>query len=355
MPVPRCTSFAGVVLLSAYGCRAGSFVCAEDTECAGQPGGRCELVGHCSFPDPACPSGRRYAGHSGDFSSKCVTADDTATTDVSGTTSSTSAPDSASAEDFATTLALDGDGSTALPPPTSSATGQAVTGDGSTAESADTSTGSSSDSSTETTGEPAPGLCPGPASLEETFDAWPLDPDTWEYYATPSAVAGAPAGVVEVSVDVIAGESSYIDSFALAPLPAAGVAGLEVHAVPAPGLPAELFFGLIDPEMLYGFDLSSGNLVTFERVNPSGFSSRVTVPFDPVDHRWLRMSFTAAGALAWESSADGEQWVEIDAEPAPAALFDLADAQLEISCGAWDGPAVGDPLCAYDNAFICGG
>lgn len=41
-------------------CPSDPFVCSDDTQCSGAPGGRCEPNGACSFPDAACPTGRRY-------------------------------------------------------------------------------------------------------------------------------------------------------------------------------------------------------------------------------------------------------------------------------------------------------
>lgn len=43
---------------------AGRFTCDESSQCVqGSVAGACEPTGFCSFPDPLCPSGRRYAVH----------------------------------------------------------------------------------------------------------------------------------------------------------------------------------------------------------------------------------------------------------------------------------------------------
>ena len=51
----------------------GEFVCMQDDQCQGGPGGgMCEADGRCSFPDPACSTGRRYGGFAGTKSNTCV-------------------------------------------------------------------------------------------------------------------------------------------------------------------------------------------------------------------------------------------------------------------------------------------
>ena len=54
----------------------GTFVCNEDDECGANGTGVCEASGWCSFPDPDCPSGRRYSPWSGDDpANDCAPAD----------------------------------------------------------------------------------------------------------------------------------------------------------------------------------------------------------------------------------------------------------------------------------------
>jgi hypothetical protein len=44
-----------------------SFQCSADAQCVdGAEHGLCEADGHCSFPDGACRSGRRYVHYGGD-------------------------------------------------------------------------------------------------------------------------------------------------------------------------------------------------------------------------------------------------------------------------------------------------
>lgn len=56
------------------------FVCAGDEDCkSGGTNGRCEASHYCSFPDDACPTGRRYGALAPtDYANMCVPADDIA-------------------------------------------------------------------------------------------------------------------------------------------------------------------------------------------------------------------------------------------------------------------------------------
>ena len=58
--------------LAVSGCVAEQYVCADDSSC---PGGWCEADDFCSFPDPQCPSERRYGEFSGPNANACVDAD----------------------------------------------------------------------------------------------------------------------------------------------------------------------------------------------------------------------------------------------------------------------------------------
>jgi serine/threonine protein kinase len=46
--------------------------CVDNRNCDTQSGGRCEESGYCSFPDPSCPSGRRYGEAAGPLAGVCV-------------------------------------------------------------------------------------------------------------------------------------------------------------------------------------------------------------------------------------------------------------------------------------------
>ncbi len=46
------------------------FHCDSEHQCGA--GGTCEPTGLCSFPDSACPAGRRYGSLAGDLAGQCV-------------------------------------------------------------------------------------------------------------------------------------------------------------------------------------------------------------------------------------------------------------------------------------------
>jgi hypothetical protein len=87
--------------LALTGCGGGNaFACDDDAQCDPATGGRCEITGFCSFPDPECLSGYRYGTHAGGgLASSCTdpspgtgtgsvgsTGPDTSTTDPTTTT-----------------------------------------------------------------------------------------------------------------------------------------------------------------------------------------------------------------------------------------------------------------------------
>lgn len=56
-------------------------MCSGDTDCVQAEGGRCEASGACSFPDPECPTGRRYGSEGNpQVADKCVPVDDVGST-----------------------------------------------------------------------------------------------------------------------------------------------------------------------------------------------------------------------------------------------------------------------------------
>lgn len=99
------------VLLAAasllLGCRASAFACEQDDDCdASRSGGVCEPSGFCSFPDPACPAGRRYGELAGDgLAGSCVEPDGATGSESTGTTITTTTTTTPSS-----TTILDGSG-----------------------------------------------------------------------------------------------------------------------------------------------------------------------------------------------------------------------------------------------------
>ena len=73
--VRLCRVALGVAALAAViGCGQAAFECQTDESCGGSDGeGWCEANGACSFPDPDCPSGRRYGRRGPDgVAGQCV-------------------------------------------------------------------------------------------------------------------------------------------------------------------------------------------------------------------------------------------------------------------------------------------
>jgi hypothetical protein len=69
---------ACLVLLLACGCvdLDQPFACTDDRQCVDHGHqGSCDSPGFCSFPDTACPSGRRFAPLSGAYARQCVASD----------------------------------------------------------------------------------------------------------------------------------------------------------------------------------------------------------------------------------------------------------------------------------------
>ena len=64
---------AAAATLFAACVRSGGYPCSSADQCM-RDGvqGRCEAVSFCSFPDPACASGARFADHAGDYANRCV-------------------------------------------------------------------------------------------------------------------------------------------------------------------------------------------------------------------------------------------------------------------------------------------
>ncbi len=75
----------------------------------------------------------------------------------------------------------------------------------------------------------------------------------------------------------------------------------------------------------------------------------VFVPYDPVDHAWLRFR-EASGTLHWESSADGASWSTLRTETSPSWVDD-PDLTFVVECKRADGT---DNTGSFDNVNIFG-
>ncbi len=129
---------AGLTLAS---CSSPSnFACSEDTQCvSGGVSGFCEDAGYCSFPDPSCPSGRRYGNAAPDLLAQtCVDRSGSSgmvdTGAMASTSTSTTVTPSSEASSDATT-------SSTTAPATTDPTTSTSTSSTSSAESSSESTG----------------------------------------------------------------------------------------------------------------------------------------------------------------------------------------------------------------------
>lgn len=174
------------VLACMFACGAGPmFVCESADECGAR--GSCEPNGGCSFPDPSCDSGRRFAPHT-PSGGECVAPSDGSTSSSTSTSTST-----ASSE----TLDPPPDGST------TSQTSTAGTHDGSTTSSVEPQTSSSS--STSATEDPGSESTTGDVPAWTFYDGFER-PDSlevgngWEE-KTPAAFALQDGGIWRVEVE----------------------------------------------------------------------------------------------------------------------------------------------------------
>ncbi len=124
LAVPACSSPSQV------------FSCSESSQCesVGVPG-TCESNGFCSFPDPECPSGRRYGDLAGPLSETCVDDGTGETGDSTEASSSTSVSPASSSGTLEESTTSSGGGDTVAitsGPQTGSSSGEpTTTGEGS--------------------------------------------------------------------------------------------------------------------------------------------------------------------------------------------------------------------------------
>lgn len=307
---------AGLVVGAGLGlaasCQPTSFACDEDTSCAGLEEGRCEPSGYCSVPDDDCPSGHRYAPHSGALSGQCV--------DAGGSDTGSTTP----AESSGGTVVLDG--TTTLPNP-------------------DTEDGSDS-----TTG-PSSLVCPGVALIDDPFDARALDPDWWTTYEAEGVTFTLVDG--ELYFEAIDATGDYTGLVNLVPLPPVGFAAVELSTTPPEDAPAQAFFVLGSNDIYYGFVVEGSTLYSIYDSDADD-DDRTINPYDPVAHRWLRMIVDAEeGTLVWEVSPDGLEWKPLDSEDQLDNDFDLSTAVMDFGAGVWDGPFSADPVATFGHARLC--
>ncbi len=328
--------------VSVAGCQASLFTCQTDANCEGLAGGACESNGFCSVPADDCPSGRRYADHSGVVSGACV--DTSGSTGVSGT--STGAPDlsttSGPGDPTGTTesggtlsLAESGDADTG----TTAGLTQGTTGFG-------TSTGA-------TGGPPATPCGDGTVVYLEEFVFGELPPDIW---TTDSAGAGAAdvrfdRGELTVSVQTT-GSSGLWWAEASLPVPDRGAFVFEMIEPPPEGSNGVAWVVAdAGPREAY-LEYRVGTVVAVRRVSADALEVVDSMPYDPQAHRWARVVYDKEAQTIEAQLADAAfDWQ-------PFYSFDTTDYDFDglfmgIGGGALGGETFEGDVFTIDNLVIC--
>lgn len=179
------------------------------------------------------------------------------------------------------------------------------------------------------------------AVLEDGFDDDTIDATLW--FSNASTESGGALSLVPDELGVYQGLFSRMSydfrdrglAFAFDAVPAAGTGGaVGVRTKVA----SEQDFTYL--EVRDG--MLRGGLNT-----PSSGTPRFTAPYDPVDHRVLRMRVTT-GTLFWETSPDASSWTVLDMLNAPALL---RDATLWVY--AYDVQAPLDTAGRVEHVVLC--
>ncbi|MBV1858809.1 MAG: hypothetical protein KUG77_10385 [Nannocystaceae bacterium] len=312
--LPKQGLLALAALAAVAGCNE-SFECAADTHCElDGVAGFCESIGHCSFPDEACDSGRRFGSLAGTLSNQCVPP----------------AEDGATSSDASTASAVESSGtaSTSMNM-TSSPTGDPVGSSSST----DTSGGSSGEGP----------ILPCTVLYEDSFPGDAIDP-TWLVQGDPVVLGGAARFAINPGASgtyekLIALGGSRFDL-------SEGSVTLELESVPQI-LRTQGTLSFEGPKTSVVALWESGGirpLVAGKSVDHSG----MTLP-------WVRVAFTTGAEgtsrVVFSESEDGMDWVEVaTAEDVP---FDASDTQVQLTAGSYDDFAIPQEF-AVRWISICG-
>ncbi|MBV1860290.1 MAG: hypothetical protein KUG77_17885 [Nannocystaceae bacterium] len=278
---------------AAPGCGGRTFSCSEDSDCGSD--GLCEVSGWCSFSDADCPSGRRFAEHSGDgVGGSCVDAVSTGSTsgtsgpggvNTSAVTGPSSSSDAVTTEPSSTTD-VDSEASTTCPDRLC----------GTTTSSGTTETTGSTGSSSDETGDPVP-PCPG---FFDDFDDGAFDP-SWAVYGA----AGMGGHVMseedgELRWDFAAGivEQRGITRVFDAPLSAIVVHATETSALE--GAQAQSV-------LLFREDGSSGDVILVWSNDAVQLRADGEIVADSATFEWVELRFEA-GEVHVSTSPDGTEF-----------------------------------------------
>lgn len=292
----------GLLALAALAALAGcndSFECAADSHCElNGVAGFCESIGHCSFPDEECETGRRFGNLAGTLSDQCVPP-------AEGEATSSDASSGATADAS----------STVLPSPSMSSSPTEDTGGSSS------STGSTSE---ESTGEEP--VLPCTVLYEDSFPGDAFDP-TWLVQGEPVVVGGAARFAINpeefgLYQKLIALGGSRLDL-------SEGSVTLELESVPQI-LRTQGTLSLVGPD--------SNILLLWE----SG-GVRPLVEGGSVDHAamtlpWVRVEFATeaddTSTVIFSESEDGGEWLEF--ARVEDVSFDASETSVELTAGSYD-------------------
>ncbi len=328
----RATALAAIAgLAGAWACgTAGAFACEDDAQCAGTGAlGLCEPSGYCSFPDAACPSGRRYGARaSAELADACVEPIDATTGGI----------DEGGDDDGATVGESDGSASatslTTTPvDPTSD--GDVDTSDLDSEGDGPTSSSSDGDPNDDTTtGEPEPPPCM--PVFVDGFDADALDPE-WSTWSSAGCSFGLASGHLEMSIGasmdewISAGIHTDVHSFE------GGLVRAELVPYEAPLDVIGVWLTIYDDGSACEVQIAAEAERVMIMVAGAYFEGPMVATDAPL---WLQLRVDDADVVHWEYSSDGVDWSEAHSEASPCDFTNARSALFAGGVHALDTPIV---------------
>ena len=300
-----------LVAFAAGGCNE-SFECATDSHCQSDGvAGFCESIGHCSFPDENCETGRRFGELAGTLSNMCVPPDDAVTT---GAGESTGSAESTSGI------------TTSLPDMT--------TGLGSSSS----SSGAEAESST---GDPVPTDCN--ILFEDTFEGDVLG-ETWSLIGEPPTVS---SGAMRYFIEPKSA-SGYPSASVLSGTPlnlSDGWVTVNLEAVPQ----------ILRTQGTINFDFDGHHaMVLYESGGTRPFFDGESIEDTAMTAPWIRIALESTDAgtdLAFYESEDGDAFVEVARRSGIPA--DPTAVGVKFQAGAYDDFAIPQEF-AIRSVSVCG-
>lgn len=302
-------SRSAVALIGALaGCSPGAFTCEDAAQC---PGGTCEAVGYCSFPDDACPSRQRFGAHAPTaLAHQCVepSGDETSTSLglTSDASSSAGSVTDASLTGVATTMATtQGPGTMTTDGTASASSSGGDTGVGTTAEL-----------------PPDAGVplsCAIEDFADDSFDPW----STWTSGADLSVLDDHLVIVLHDGVTNAAGFARDVPAFDEAIFEA------QWLEVPAFTNGTQIYLRVAQTELGVLMMLEDGNLKVRNYVGEANEDVFV-VPWEEWQTWWRVVA--SGGEMSFQVSADGDAYTEVYAEP---LVFAPGDVGIAVIVATW--------------------